>query len=193
MAVLDAPGKALDIMPFSWCDDAMLHLRAARRRFPGSWSGPGPAAAPGVRHNEQKRPRGVTDPTRYDEIVDLDESSDILSWALPRIPAIAELGIRKGYAGLYDMSPDDNPILDQAPGIDGLFYAAAPAAMASKLGAAVGEALADWALGEKTPAARRLHARPLHGALRRHGAFRCRCNGTLSRRNDRVAPPRHFP
>ncbi len=191
MAVLDAPGKALDIMPFSWCDDAMLHYGRPdgdSRILVGTWAGGGT----GVRHNEQKRPRGVTDPDQY-EIVDLDESSDILSWALPRIPAIAELGIRKGYAGLYDMSPDDNPILDQAPGIDGLFYACGSSGHGFKLGAAVGEALADWALGEKTPAARRLHARPLHGALRRHGAFRCRCNGTLSRRNDRVAPPRIFP
>ena len=60
-----------------------------------------------------------------------------------RIPAIAELGIRKGYAGLYDMSPDDNPILDQAPGIDGVFYACGSSGHGFKLGAAVGEALAD--------------------------------------------------
>jgi sarcosine oxidase subunit beta len=113
----------------------------------GTWAGGGT----GVRHGEQARPRGVTDPDSYDEVVDLDESSDILSWALPRIPAIAELGIRKGYAGLYDMSPDDNPILDQAPGIDGLVFACGSSGHGFKLGPAVGEALADWATGEKCP------------------------------------------
>jgi len=150
MAVLDAPGKALDIMPFSWCDDAMLHYGRPdgdSRILLGTWAGGGT----GVRHNEQKRPRGVQDPNAYDEVVDLDESSDILSWALPRIPAIAELGIRKGYAGLYDMSPDDNPILDQAPGIEGLYYACGSSGHGFKLGAAVGEALADWATGERRP------------------------------------------
>ncbi len=113
----------------------------------GAWAGGGT----GVRHGGQARPRGVADPEQYDEGVDLDESSDILSWALPRIPAIAELGIRKGYAGLYDMSPDDNPIIDQAPGIDGLYFACGSSGHGFKLGPAVGQALADWAAGEKRP------------------------------------------
>jgi len=150
MAVLDAPGRAREIMPFSWCDDAMLHYGRPdgdSRILIGTWAGGGT----GVRHGEMARPRGVTDPDQYDEIVDLDESSHILAHALPRIPAIAELGIRKGYAGLYDMSPDDNPILDGAPGIEGLFFACGSSGHGFKLGPAVGEALADWAIGEKRP------------------------------------------
>jgi sarcosine oxidase, subunit beta len=150
MAVLDAPGRALEIMPFSWCDDAMLHYGRPdgdSRILIGTWAGGGT----GIRHGEMARPRGVADPNRYDEVVDLDESSEILAHALPRIPAIAELGIRKGYAGLYDMSPDDNPILDVAPGIEGLFLACGSSGHGFKLGPAVGEALADWAVGEKRP------------------------------------------
>jgi sarcosine oxidase subunit beta len=150
MAVLDAPGRARDIMPWAWCDDAMLHYGRPdgdSRVLLGTWAGGGT----GVRHNEQKRPRGVADPDDYDEVVDLDESSDILSWALPRIPGIAELGIRKGYAGLYDMSPDDNPIIDAVPGIEGAYLACGSSGHGFKLGPAVGEALADWAVGEKRP------------------------------------------
>jgi sarcosine oxidase subunit beta len=70
---------------------------------------------------------------------------------LPRIPGIAELGIRKGYAGLYDMSPDDNPIIDAVPGIEGAYLACGSSGHGFKLGPAVGEALADWAVGEKRP------------------------------------------
>jgi sarcosine oxidase subunit beta len=150
MAVLDAPGRARAVMPFSWCDDAMLHYGRPdgdSRILLGTWAGGGT----GIRHDEQRRPRGVADPDSYDEVVDLDESSDILSWALPRIPKIADLGIRKGYAGLYDMSPDDNPILDQAPGIEGVYVACGSSGHGFKLGPAVGEALADWATGEMRP------------------------------------------
>jgi glycine/D-amino acid oxidase-like deaminating enzyme len=98
-----------------------------------------------------ERPRLVEDPAQYDEIVDLDESAEILSYAVPRIPALAELGVRKGYAGLYDMSPDDNPIIDAAPGIEGVYFACGSSGHGFKLGPAVGEALADWATDRKSP------------------------------------------
>ena len=67
---------------------------------------------------------------------------------LPRIPRIEELGIRPGYSGLYDMSPDDNPIIDAVPGVDGLFAICGSSGHGFKMGAAVGEAAAQMALGE---------------------------------------------
>ncbi len=148
MAVLDAPGQALEVLPFSWCDDVLTHYARPdgdSRILVGSWSGGGT----GIRHGSVERPRLVAQPDGYDEIVDLDESADILSHAIPRIPALERLGVRKGYAGLYDMSPDDNPIIDTVPGIDGLFVVCGSSGHGFKLGPAVGEAVADWALGEK--------------------------------------------
>jgi glycine/D-amino acid oxidase-like deaminating enzyme len=150
MAVIDAPGRAREILPFSWCDDAMLHYGRPdgdSRLLFGTWAGGGT----GIRHGGVERPRLVEDPAQYDEIVDLDESAEILSYAVPRIPALAELGVRKGYAGLYDMSPDDNPIIDAAPGIEGVYFACGSSGHGFKLGPAVGEALADWATDRKSP------------------------------------------
>jgi sarcosine oxidase subunit beta len=63
---------------------------------------------------------------------------------------LEQLGVRKGYAGLYDMSPDDNPIIDTVAGIDGLFLACGSSGHGFKLGPAVGEALADWAMGKRS-------------------------------------------
>ena len=148
MAVIDAPGEALKIMPFSWCDDAMLHYARPdgdSRILVGTWAGGGT----GVRHGELERPRFVAEPEHYDEVVDLDESAEILRHAVPRVPALERLGVRKGYAGLYDMSPDDNPIIDQAPGIEGLYLVCGSSGHGFKLGPAVGEAVADWAMGNK--------------------------------------------
>ena len=148
MAVIDAPGQARDIMPFSWCDDTMLHYARPdgdSRILVGAWAGGGT----GIRHDELGRPRLVLDPNSYDEIVDLDESAEILQYALPRLPALERLGIRKGYAGLYDMSPDDNPIIDAVPGIEGLYVICGSSGHGFKLGPAVGEAAADWVMGHR--------------------------------------------
>ena len=64
---------------------------------------------------------------------------------LPRVPRIGELGIRPGYACLYDMSPDDLPVIDQIPGTEGLFVVAGSSGHGFKLGPAVGEELARLA------------------------------------------------
>lgn len=149
MAVLDAPGQALEIMPFSWCDDVLTHYARPdgnSRILVGTWAGGGT----GIRHGGVERPRRVDSPDGYDEICDLEESAGILSYAIPRIPGLERLGVRKGYAGLYDMSPDDNPIIDTVPGIDGLFLACGSSGHGFKLGPAVGEALADWAMGRRS-------------------------------------------
>ena len=76
------------------------------------------------------------------EGVDEAESVEILSTFAARTPAMLELGIRPGYAGLYDMSPDDLPVIGRMPGVDGLFVAAGSSGHGFKTGPAVGEAIA---------------------------------------------------
>ncbi|WP_281060852.1 FAD-dependent oxidoreductase [Mesorhizobium sp. M7A.F.Ca.US.006.01.1.1] len=55
---------------------------------------------------------------------------------------MAELGIRPGYAGLYDMSPDDLPVIGAMPGVEGLVVSAGSSGHGFKTGPAVGEAVA---------------------------------------------------
>lgn len=141
MAVLDGRGNARRYMPFSWCDDLLCNYARPdgdRVILAGVWAGGGT----GIRHQTIARPEIVADPDVYRVDTDESECIDALSFLLPRFPGLAELGVRPGYAGLYDMSPDDNPLIGPVPGIDGLIAICGSSGHGFKLGAGVGEEVA---------------------------------------------------
>jgi sarcosine oxidase subunit beta len=141
MAVLDGKGKAREYMPFSWCDDLLCNYArpdGERVILCGVWAGGGT----GIRHQTLSRPERVTAPESYQEDTEEQECIDTLSLILPRFPRLAELGVRPGYAGLYDMSPDDNPLIGPIPGINGLTVICGSSGHGFKLGAGVGQEVA---------------------------------------------------
>lgn len=145
MAVLDAAGKARQVMPWAWCDDISRNYARPDNDgviLAGTWAGGGT----GLRHEETIRPRLVGDPDHYMEGVEEGESVDILETFAARVPAMMELGIRPGYAGLYDMSPDDLPVIGFMPGVEGLIVSAGSSGHGFKTGPAVGEAVGKLAL-----------------------------------------------
>jgi sarcosine oxidase subunit beta len=149
MAVLEANGSARDYLPFAWCDDTMCSYARPdgdRVILAGTWAGGGT----GIRHQQLKRPEPIDDPDIYQESVDEAASIDILDHLFPRMPALEPLGLRPGYAGLYDMSPDDNPIIDIIPGIDGLVVVCGSSGHGFKIGPAVGEEAARLAVTGKS-------------------------------------------
>ena len=77
--------------------------------------------------------------------VSTDESVWTIEHMVPRCPKIATLGLRPGYACMYDMSPDDLPVIGQVPGVGGLLFAAGSSGRGFKQGPAVGENSAIWA------------------------------------------------
>ena len=48
----------------------------------------------------------------------------LIEHAVRRVPAIESVGMVRGWAGLYDATPDANPILGAVPGLDGFIMAA---------------------------------------------------------------------
>ncbi|HEV8352765.1 MAG TPA: FAD-binding oxidoreductase [bacterium] len=66
-----------------------------------------------------------------------------------RFPEAAQSDVRGGYASLYDVTPDWQPVLGAVDGIEGLFIAAGFSGHGFKLSPALGEVLAALITGEQ--------------------------------------------
>jgi sarcosine oxidase subunit beta len=67
-----------------------------------------------------------------------------------RAPALADVGIAGGWAGLYEMTPDHNGLIGEAEGMSRFLYATGFSGHGFLMGPAVGEVLRDLYLG-RTP------------------------------------------
>ncbi len=154
MAVLDAPGRAREILPFCWVDDTRSHYARPEGEntiLVGTWSGGGTGIRSAEGTEEQAgHTHRVAVAGEFDATTSTEEAVWTVEHMTPRCPDLAELGIRPGYACMYDMSPDDLPVIDEMPGAEGLVFAAGSSGHGFKLGPAVGECLAKWALGERS-------------------------------------------
>lgn len=68
-----------------------------------------------------------------------------------RAPALTELGIASGWAGLYEETPDHNGLIGVADGVDGFLYATGFSGHGFLMGPAVGEVMRDLYLGRQPP------------------------------------------
>jgi sarcosine oxidase subunit beta len=67
---------------------------------------------------------GMGDPREtptFDTTVQWDFLPQVIDVAVTRLPALSDASISHAWAGLYEMSPDGNPILGPAHGAEGLF------------------------------------------------------------------------
>jgi sarcosine oxidase subunit beta len=113
-----------------------------------------------------------SDPDQYDERADPDFPSTVTARMGVRLPSLANLRLLRGEAGLYDMSPDTRAIIDQVPGVEGLYLAAGFSGTGFKKAPAVGLGLAELiTLGQATSVdlapfrfSRFAENDPIHGA-----------------------------
>jgi sarcosine oxidase subunit beta len=89
------------------------------------------------------------DPDQYSEAVDMDFNIVMADCTEHRVPAMGEAEIRKGWAGLYDVTPDWHPIIGVMPGLEGFICAFGWSGSGFKMAPVVGEMLADLASGER--------------------------------------------
>jgi sarcosine oxidase subunit beta len=77
---------------------------------------------------------------------------DVVRTALgKRVPSYAEAAWVEGFAGAYDATPDWNPILGWAPGVEGLYLALGWSGHGFKLAPAVGEVVAAHVVESAAP------------------------------------------
>ena len=74
---------------------------------------------------------------------DLDLIAETAEKAAHRVPAIAEARIARGWAGLYEISPDNHAILGKVPQVEGFVLANGFSGHGFQHGPAVGMAIAE--------------------------------------------------
>ena len=77
----------------------------------------------------------------------LDHVADIGAKLARRMPAFADAGLAASWTGVYDVTPDWNPVLGPLPGIDGLHVAFGFSGHGFKLSPMIGRIVAQSALG----------------------------------------------
>ena len=93
---------------------------------------------------------GMSDPAEQPGF-GLEQTHDwvpgLIAAAAHRAPRVAEAGIRGGWAGLYEMTPDHNAIIGEDAGVSRFLYATGFSGHGFLQGPAVGELLRDLVLG----------------------------------------------
>ena len=82
--------------------------------------------------------------------VSLDHVAHLGEMVGRRVPAFADAGVAHSWTGVYDVTPDWNPVLGPVPGIDGLHVAFGFSGHGFKLSPIVGRLVAQSALGLPT-------------------------------------------
>lgn len=90
----------------------------------------------------------IVDPDAFNRGVDLNFVERVGRMWAHRYPAAREAEVRRGYASVYDITPDWQPVLGAVDGINGLFVAAGFSGHGFKLSPALGEVLAALIAGE---------------------------------------------
>jgi sarcosine oxidase, subunit beta len=87
-----------------------------------------------------------TEPPSFNKTVDESWMMTTVEALVHRIPAFEEASVLNGWAGFYEVTPDDNPLLGFVPGIDGLAVAAGFSGHGFMQGPAIGRCMAELIL-----------------------------------------------
>jgi sarcosine oxidase subunit beta len=68
-----------------------------------------------------------------------------------RAPRLVDVGLRSGWAGLYEMTPDHNALIGEVQGVSRFLYATGFSGHGFLMGPAVGEVVRDLFLGRQPP------------------------------------------
>lgn len=89
---------------------------------------------------------GMSDPNEPSSFhlnVDRGFMEKVVEEAIHRVPALESARILRGWAGLYEVTPDDNPIIDQIPSLPGFYCACGFSGHGFQQGPAVGRILSQ--------------------------------------------------
>lgn len=85
----------------------------------------------------------VDEPSSEDKSVDEDWMLTTVEALIARAPVFEAATVMRGWAGFYEVTPDDNPVLGCVPGLDGFIVAAGFSGHGFMQGPAIGIAIAE--------------------------------------------------
>jgi len=88
----------------------------------------------------------VADPENHATTPSYGEIEEFSAATMQRFPVMAEGAAQGGWAGLYDVTPDWQPVIDRMPGVEGFFSACGFSGHGFKISPAVGRAMAELVL-----------------------------------------------
>ena len=89
----------------------------------------------------------ISDSPTFDMTVQWDFLPHVTEAAVRRLPALADASISHAWAGLYEMTPDANPIIGPSPEVAGFFTIAGFSGHGFQHSPAAGRILADLVAG----------------------------------------------
>jgi glycine/D-amino acid oxidase-like deaminating enzyme len=95
---------------------------------------------------DPREENAAVDPDRYNEVADRDFAAEMRSKIERRYPGLRRGIGRGGYAALYSVTPDWQPIIDRMPGVAGAFCAVGFSGHGFKMAPAVGQLLSELVL-----------------------------------------------
>lgn len=90
------------------------------------------------------------EPSSFNLNVDRNFMERVIEAAVHRAPVLDKAEILKGWAGLYEVTPDDNPIIGEVAGLEGFFCAIGFSGHGFQQGPAVGLLLSQLILDGRT-------------------------------------------
>jgi sarcosine oxidase subunit beta len=99
---------------------------------------------------EIEAPGTPADPEHFVETIDYDTIPRLAGKLIHRFPSMGAAVSRGGYAGPYDVSPDGHPILDEVPGVEGLYCAVGFSGHGFRFSPSTGRLMAEFVLNGKT-------------------------------------------
>lgn len=157
--VVVAPGVAADglLKPLG-LDYGLYPYRSpvAIFRWPEGFNGPHPVVIDATT-GSWIRPEGTAStligtesgahrgsPDSFDETISSGFVAIARQHLTARFPAFRHATMRGGWAGMFTMSPDGRPIIDQIPSIRGLYCMLGDSGSSFKTAPAIGKCLAEW-------------------------------------------------
>jgi sarcosine oxidase subunit beta len=90
------------------------------------------------------------EPSSFNTHVDYRFMEPVIEAAVHRAPLLEQAEIVRGWGGLYDVSPDDNPVIGALPGMEGFYCAIGFSGHGFQQSPTVGRILSELILDGRT-------------------------------------------